>query len=255
MTRAFSYVRFSTPDQLKGDSLRRQLAASKAYAEAHGLELDDSLKDLGLSAFDGDNRTKGALATFLKKVESGAIPRGSVLLVESLDRLSREQVMDAQSLFLSIIRAGIKVVTLMDGQEYDEASINANFAQLIMSLVIMSRAHEESLTKSKRGKDYWKGVRIKADEGCRKPGGRKPPNWLRKNGDRLVRKPKEAAAIECMFQMYVDGLGGPETIAKKLNKHPVYHDCNGPMAISQICGQEAGAGRRSHSRLLPANHR
>jgi DNA invertase Pin-like site-specific DNA recombinase len=49
-TRAYSYIRFSTPEQAKGSSLERQLEASMKYAEAHGLLLDDKLvyRDLGL---------------------------------------------------------------------------------------------------------------------------------------------------------------------------------------------------------------
>ncbi|MGX1358940.1 DNA invertase Pin-like site-specific DNA recombinase [Bradyrhizobium elkanii] len=48
--RAYSYLRMSTDDQLKGDSRRRQLEASKAYAEQHGLELadDTQLEDIGI---------------------------------------------------------------------------------------------------------------------------------------------------------------------------------------------------------------
>ena len=42
MPKAFSYVRFSTPEQAKGDSLRRQLERSKKYADEHGLVLDTS---------------------------------------------------------------------------------------------------------------------------------------------------------------------------------------------------------------------
>ena len=34
--KAFSYLRFSSPEQRKGDSERRQLAMAKAYANAHG---------------------------------------------------------------------------------------------------------------------------------------------------------------------------------------------------------------------------
>jgi len=30
--KAYSYIRFSTPEQLKGDSLRRQLESSRKYA-------------------------------------------------------------------------------------------------------------------------------------------------------------------------------------------------------------------------------
>ena len=49
--KAYSYLRFSTPGQLEGDSLRRQTEAARAYAERHGLELSDlSYRDLGKSA-------------------------------------------------------------------------------------------------------------------------------------------------------------------------------------------------------------
>jgi DNA invertase Pin-like site-specific DNA recombinase len=41
--KAYSYVRFSTPDQAKGDSKRRQIAMTAEYAERHNLDLDDSL--------------------------------------------------------------------------------------------------------------------------------------------------------------------------------------------------------------------
>jgi DNA invertase Pin-like site-specific DNA recombinase len=118
---AYSYLRMSTDLQLKGDSRRRQLEASRAYAEANDLNLaqDAELEDIGVSAFKGANARDGAaLGRFLEAVRSGAINPGSYLIVESLDRLSREQVLTAQSLFLSIIQAGINLVTLMDGKVY-----------------------------------------------------------------------------------------------------------------------------------------
>jgi hypothetical protein len=40
---AYSYIRFSTPDQIKGDSLRRQTEASSHYAAEHNLTLDETL--------------------------------------------------------------------------------------------------------------------------------------------------------------------------------------------------------------------
>src|SRR5437588_1867563 len=92
---AYSYIRMSTDVQLKGDSLRRQLEKSRAYAESHNLELveDFRLEDLGVSAFKGANADNGALGKFLEAVRANAIQKGSYLLVESLDRLSRQQVM------------------------------------------------------------------------------------------------------------------------------------------------------------------
>jgi DNA invertase Pin-like site-specific DNA recombinase len=41
------------------------------------------------------HKSKGALGQFLKLVEQGCIAKGSTLLVENMDRLSREQVLDA----------------------------------------------------------------------------------------------------------------------------------------------------------------
>ncbi len=120
--KAYSYVRFSTPEQEKGDSLRRQIQNSEKWATEHGYELDDTIKieDRGLSAHKGDHRKKGNLGKFLDLVTGGKIAPGSVLIVESLDRLSREEVLEALTQFLNIIRAGIHLVTLIDGMEYSE---------------------------------------------------------------------------------------------------------------------------------------
>ncbi len=79
MTKAYSYLRFSTPDQQQGDSFRRQVKLTKDYADQHSLELDDTLTfhDLGVSAFRSQNANTGALRLFLEAVESGAIEKGS----------------------------------------------------------------------------------------------------------------------------------------------------------------------------------
>ena len=59
--KAYSYVRFSTPEQLKGDSRRRQLQLSEDYAREHDLDLaEESFQDLGVSAFKGKNAKEGA---------------------------------------------------------------------------------------------------------------------------------------------------------------------------------------------------
>ena len=54
--------------------------------------LDESLRDIGVSAFKGKNAIKGALKKFIELVEAGRIEKGSILILESLDRLSRQQV-------------------------------------------------------------------------------------------------------------------------------------------------------------------
>lgn len=220
--KAFSYARFSSPEQLKGDSLRRQTQLSKSYAEKHGLILDDSVRmvDKGLSAFHGVHKTKGALGEFLKLVQEGQIPQGSVLLVENLDRLSREQVLDALNQFTSIIQAGIRIVTLQDGQEYCQESINENWAQLIISITYMARAHSESQLKSDRLKSAWKEKRNKAVEGEKKLTSRCPA-WLRLTEDKteFILIPEAAKAIELIYRKRLAGKGF-RRIERELNDDP-----------------------------------
>jgi DNA invertase Pin-like site-specific DNA recombinase len=225
--KCYSYLRFSKPKQEKGDSARRQIELSEKYAHDHGLVLDDSLKleDKGLSAFHGDHRTKGALGTFLRLVEEGEIPQGSTLIVESLDRLSREQVLDALGYFTSIVRAGIKVVTSLDNMEYTEESLNANIGQLIVCLTIMSRAHEESLAKSKRLSAAW---HAKRQDAHRKRLTKKCPDWLKpqEEADWFDPIPERCKVIEQIFTLYDFGKG-KRHIEKELNQGEGWKPKNG----------------------------
>jgi DNA invertase Pin-like site-specific DNA recombinase len=206
----------STDLQLKGDSRRRQLEQSRAYAEANGLELSEGaeLEDIGVSAFKGANVRDGALGVFLDAVRSGTIKPGSYLLVESLDRLTRQQLLKAQSLFLSIIQAGINVVTLADGRIYP-AGTN-DLGDLILSLVIMSRAHEESQIKSHRISAAWKNKRAKAV--AHVPMTKWCPAWLKLADDRThyVQIPERVQVVRGIFQDAASGIG-IYSIATRLN--------------------------------------
>jgi DNA invertase Pin-like site-specific DNA recombinase len=217
VTKAFSYLRMSTDLQLKGDSRRRQLEASRAYAEAHGLTVaeDAQLEDIGVSAFRGDNVRDGALGRFLEAVKRGAVEPGSYLLVESLDRLSREQVMTAHATFLSIVQAGINVVTLMDGKVYRAGQ--TDLVDLITSLVIMNTAHEESRKKSVRVAAAWKNKRALAATGI--PMTARCPGWLRLSPDRRRYEPvpDRVEIVRQIFADYVAGVG-MYSIARRLNR-------------------------------------
>lgn len=148
----YSYMRFSDPRQAAGHSSERQMAYAAKWAAEHGLLLDDklSLRDEGLSAYHQRHIKTGALGVFLAAVEQGRIPQGSVLVVEGLDRLSRAEPIQAQAQLAQIVNAGITVVTASDGKQYSRERLKANPMDLVYSLLVMIRAHEESDTKSKR---------------------------------------------------------------------------------------------------------
>lgn len=218
---AYSYLRFSTPEQARGDSRRRQSDMARAYADRHGLVLDAGLsfRDLGVSAFHGRNARDGALRGFLDAVELGLVPKGSHLLVESLDRLSRDRVLAAQSLFLRIIEAGINIVTLIDARSYSAESLNRSPMDLIVSLVCMMRANEESATKSARIRAAW--VRKRAELGTTPATGR-CPGWLRldRAAGRFVERQPEADTLRRIYADASSGLG-QYAIARRLNAEGV----------------------------------
>jgi DNA invertase Pin-like site-specific DNA recombinase len=218
-TRAFSYLGMSTDVQLKGDSRRRQLEASREYADRHGLVLveEDQLEDIGVSAFDGTNIRGGPLGRFLTAVNEGKVAPGSYFLVESLDRLSRQQILEAQRVFLSIVQAGINLVTLSDGRVYSKDT--TELADLIMALLIMSRANEESQIKKQRLESAWKKKRILAPK---RPMTAICPAWLRLSHDRSKFEivPERARVVESIFRKAASGLG-MYAITAALNKDNV----------------------------------
>jgi DNA invertase Pin-like site-specific DNA recombinase len=221
--KAFSYIRFSTPEQSKGHSLERQTKAARDYAKDHGLDLDErSFQDLGVSAFKGRNIQKGDLGVFLEAVREGAIPKGSYLLVESLDRLSRQAARRAANTIGEIVDAGITVVDLLDNEEYSADALDKDGMNFLMMVVRFMRANEESQRKSERLAKAWENKRDKASNNV--PIGKHCPAWLKLNADRLgysVIK-ERANVIKRIFDEAASGLG-MYAITKRLNEKKVPH--------------------------------
>jgi len=201
---AYSYVRFSTAEQAKGTSPWRQKEWSRHYAAQNGFILDESLKpDRGISAFKGRNRTEGNLAAFLARVKDGTVPRGSALLVESLDRLSREEVEEALYAFLDIIRSGIEIHTC-DGQVYIRGKLKAE--QLLLSIFHMARANEESERKSERCGAAWSKKRQNANG--KEAMSARVPAWLKAVKGQPIRViPERVTVVRKMFEWAAKGLG------------------------------------------------
>lgn len=213
--KAYSYTRYSSKAQRDGDSLRRQLKAAMDWAEERpDIELDTTMRDLGVSAFKGEHRVKGALASFLKRVENGEIARNSYLLVESFDRLSRETETIAINLLTGLTLAGIKVVTLVDQHVYDDKS---DAMDLFRAIIVMSRAHEEQKTKGKRLKSSWASKKDKA----RLTGEiltRRGPAWTQYDEEtkRFIVPLDREEIIHRIFRDYLAGMGGAK-IAETFN--------------------------------------
>jgi DNA invertase Pin-like site-specific DNA recombinase len=240
--RCYSYLRFSTPEQAKGDSLRRQTALAEEYAKRYGLQLDTelTLRDLGVSAFRGANRAVGALGGFLQAISDGLVPKGSLLLVEALDRVSRQESRKAVRLLEDIVEAGVTVVTLNDGKAYTAQSLDG--MDFVYAILLFMRGHEESATKAKRGKAAWAGKRERAAR--RELVTTRVPAWLRAEGSaakdyrdaRLTLIPERASLIRRMFAMFLDGRG----------KHAIAETFNAEKIPTWGAGKGRGAARHWH---------
>jgi DNA invertase Pin-like site-specific DNA recombinase len=215
-SRVYSYLRFSDPKQAVGHSIERQLQYAERWAAERGLPLDTSLslRDEGLSAYHQRHVKQGALGTFLLAVSEGRIPSGSVLVVEGLDRLSRAEPIQAQAQLAQIINAGITVVTASDGREYNREGLKAQPMDLVYSLLVMIRAHEESDTKSKRVKAairrQCEGWIAGTYKGIIRNG--KDPQWVTWNGKEFELVPERAEAVKFALQMFKDGYGGTKIV-------------------------------------------
>ncbi len=226
VSRAFSYIRFSSKKQQKGESFRRQAEFAVEVCKENGWVLDESLtlNDLGVSAFRGANAKVGALAEFLEAIRIGRVLRGSVLIIESIDRLSRNKVGEALQLFISILNSGVSIVTREPRRDYTQDSIN-DIASLLEPLIYMSRAHEESATKSFRLKDAWARKKERAAAGL--PMTRMAPRWLEltESGYKLVAE--RAATVRDIFRLSAEGLGVSRILQHLVadpKKYPAFGD-------------------------------
>ncbi len=149
---AYHYLRFSSSRQRTGNSVGRQLAWAKKWCEEKGISLDDTLNisDRAVSAFKGKNRTEGGLSNFLAACRQGRVRKGSYLLVESADRLSREHPLDGFSLVKELLSDfGVVIVTAFPAQEFSRTNFDRTGWLLQAEF---QRAYSESLAKSERSK-------------------------------------------------------------------------------------------------------
>src|SRR5579875_3217824 len=124
MSRKISYLRYSRGHQKQGRSEKRQHTTAADYCARKGWVLDDSIyADRGVSSYRGDNAATGRLGDFLNDIKAHKVKPGDVLIVESLDRLSRQDIDDAFDLFRGILRAGVEIVTLDPERHYTKESL------------------------------------------------------------------------------------------------------------------------------------
>jgi DNA invertase Pin-like site-specific DNA recombinase len=217
---AYSYIRFSTLQQAEGHSLERQTELAEAYCQRRGWTLSQSTyRDLGVSAWRGKNALVGNLGEFLKAVEAKAVQAGSALIVESLDRITRQGIDEGYDLIKRILKSGVILVTLAPEREFDVSATKSLSKGALEIQLILERAAEESERKSERvGRAWQKKKREAAQNG--KPLTKRTPAWLRVvNGEWRVNE-QAAQTVRLIFDLATAGYG-IGALVKKLNRDHV----------------------------------
>jgi len=221
MAVAYRYHRFSSKAQDRGSSLERQQQATASLCREMGWEVAGTLEDLGRSAWKGDHLRAGNLGQFKARVDAGEIPPGSVLVVENIDRLSRENVKKARRWIEEVTEAGIKVAVCSPSPKvFDEASLSGdNIIDLLTYLLEAKRAREESDRKSVLLQGMWTRHLAGARDGriftARCPG------WLSVVGTGADRRfeaiPEHVEIVRQIYEWSAEGFGA-YAICEKLNQ-------------------------------------
>lgn len=233
MKTAYSYIRFSSHRQADGDSLQRQTELRDNWLARHPqVKLDNTFKlhDLGMSAFHGKNATVGKLRTFLDAIKGGKIAPGSILIVESFDRLSRQGIDEGYDLVKSILKAGVKIVTLSPEREFDTDATKSLSRGALEIQLILERAAEENERRSERvGKARASGrERARSGEVITK----QVPAWIKWADKKLSIDRDKAKTIRRMFRMTRQGVT-LTSIAKTFNTESVP-----PLGRAEVGGEK-----------------
>lgn len=218
---AISYTRFSSEIQKKGISVQRQNSLVSEWLDRHqNYNLVAEYYDEAKSAFKGEHNAEGGnLHRMIADIKSGMYQKGAVLLVEAVDRLSRQGIAETNVIIYDILRAGVGIVLLSDKDDiYTWEQLNKD---PLVSMVITMKAEtarEESAKKSDRGLKNWKKKREAAKSG--KIITRACPAWLAVNEDKtaFIKVPEHWSTVQRIFKLRNDNFMSMSKISQTLNE-------------------------------------
>jgi DNA invertase Pin-like site-specific DNA recombinase len=190
--KAISYLRFSTPEQSLCNSTERQLKAARDYCLRNGLDLDEELS----IADEGH---------FLNEVRAGKIPPGTALIIENLDRLSRQGIDATTDLLKQLTKHGVDIHVIALNRVL-KAGFNNSLVDYMLIGVQADLAFQESKKKSERIGSAWESKRTrlgKSGEIYTK----NIPKWLEVESGKIVEVPEVVSIVREAFRMAANGIG------------------------------------------------
>jgi hypothetical protein len=204
---AILYIRFSTADQVDGDSIERQTRLGKKMERQHGLNIVEQHIDHGKSAFHGRNRSAGGKLFELEERAKRGELAGKAIIFEAFDRLSRQEVWESLDLVRDLTRAGVSLVESSSGTVYDKQKLNEDWTRIVVILSSAATAHKGSADKSRLGSSAWRRTQttLRTKDGKADP--RMCPAWMEVIDGEFTPIEERADVIRGIFQKSADGYG------------------------------------------------
>jgi len=256
----FSYSRISTNTQKDGTGLKRQLDASKRVAEAQGWQFREHFEDIGISGYTGANLDESAqLGRFINMLKTQPIiqPENIVLIIENFDRLSRLPAMRVVSLLSDILATGCSIYTTSDSQLFTKDNMDDDISKLMICVVNMHRAHNESQMRSQRITAAWQSKINKMN--CQPQTGNHP-SWVNLIDGEFLIKPGAKKTIAYIYQLSITEDLGYIAITTELNnnikKYPTFNTSEKWTAIyvRRILNSDAVFGRFTPRKSKPIDN-
>jgi len=219
---AFSYQRVSSGKQATEDrtGIERQNESFLPFCTKHGLTPNpDPLVDKGVSAFRSTHQKTGALGAFIEAAEAGSIPPGAVLVVEDVDRFSRDTASRAEELLLKLFNQELALGIVRDDVIVDRAKYDGDIGVRVMLLTRRDAANDFSEKLSGRIQNVWAKRRHSWEQnGTPYLGKGSRPFWLGDDGQKFTVNQNDAETIRLIFRLSAEENMGSTQIAKHLQE-------------------------------------
>lgn len=232
-----SYIRWSTLDQGNSDrsSEFRQNSDITEFAARHDITIASRLVDNGKSAYTGKNLTDGELGKLTKQIHTGVIDATStVLIVEELDRLSRQPPATMIAWMQPLLALGLTICIAKTGRIIDQRMMNEDISGFFMLIFEQFTSHDFGRKQQGKGNAAWEKRRIAAAETGTLTARIRGRGWLQWNPAKKAFDVIEerAAIIREMLALAESGYG-KATIAKIFNERAATDSRYAPFSTSK----------------------
>ncbi len=215
---AVMYCQYSYSMKRNKDSNATKSKSAKKWCQDNDAKLLSVNLDSKTAGFRHDSSAVDVLSFILEEIDAGSVPKNAYLLIDSIENLNRDQLASAVAKVQCILDKGINIVTLRDGKIITPRS-SSDVDELMIMVISLFHAYEESKTKSSRASSTWKAKRERVENG-KKPKLRSP-QWV--NYDEEIQEyilNDKSESVEKVFEIYLE-LGSVNSTARQLNEERV----------------------------------